>query len=86
VIVLLQRPYACGTEASSELDGAHPPGTRIRTRFPSGATFNIVGPRVPADVDDRVSNNIENGTFAARVLAPRILECLNVGEDVSGYS
>jgi hypothetical protein len=35
-------------------------------RFPGGATFIIVGPHHPADVDDRESNNIEDGTSAAR--------------------
>ncbi len=34
--------------------------------FPRGATFNIVGPNHAAYVDVRVSNNIENGTSAAR--------------------
>jgi hypothetical protein len=36
------------------------------TAFPGGATLNIVGPRHPAYVDVRVSNNVENGTSAAR--------------------
>jgi len=39
---------------------------RIRALFPRGATFNIVGPKHAAYVDDRVPNNIENGTSAAR--------------------
>ncbi len=39
---------------------------RIRTRFPRGATLNIVGSQNPADLDARVSNNIESGTSAAR--------------------
>ncbi len=40
--------------------------TRIPAGFPRGATFNIVGPNHAAYVDVRVSNNIENGTSAAR--------------------
>ena len=43
-----------------------PHAARISALFPRGATFNIVGPIDPADVDVRVSNNIENGTSAAR--------------------
>ena len=42
-----------------------PHAGRIRA-FPGGATFNIVGPDHPGDVDGRASNNIENGTSAAR--------------------
>jgi hypothetical protein len=40
--------------------------TAFRTRIPRGATFNIVCPNQPADVDVQVSNNVENGTSAAR--------------------
>ncbi len=47
-----------------------PHAGRFRTFFPRGATFNIVGPKNPADVDGRVSNNIENGTSTARGLYP----------------
>jgi hypothetical protein len=43
-----------------------PHAARISTRFPGGATFNIVGPKPAADWDARASNNIENGTSAAR--------------------
>ena len=43
-----------------------PDAARIGTRYPRGATFNIVGSNHSADVDDRVSNNIENGTSAVR--------------------
>jgi hypothetical protein len=46
---------------------------RIRARFPGEATFNIVGPRRLADRIFRASNNIENGTSAARGPLPRIL-------------
>ncbi|MDX2438248.1 MAG: hypothetical protein QNL88_14520, partial [Acidobacteriota bacterium] len=38
----------------------------FRTPCPRGATFNIVGPDHLADLDVRVSNNIENGTSVAR--------------------
>jgi hypothetical protein len=38
----------------------------FRTRFPGGATFNIVGLRRFADGDVHESNNVENGTSAAR--------------------
>jgi hypothetical protein len=78
------------------LDGARLLAVRISTRSPRGATFNIVGPRhfgdgdvgpkAQADVDDRASNNIENGTAAARVLSSRALECLEAGKDVSENS
>ncbi len=43
-----------------------PQAVRISMRFPRGATFNIVGLARLADGDDRVPNNIENGTSAAR--------------------
>ena len=71
--------------ASRFLAGARPLVARISTRFPRRATFNIVGPKVPGDVDDRVSNNIEippppHGS------SYRTLECINVGEDVSEIS
>jgi hypothetical protein len=36
------------------------------TRFPRGVTFIIVGPKRTADVNARASNNIEDGTSAAR--------------------
>ena len=39
---------------------------RIRTRFPRGATLNIVGPHHLADRDTRGSNNVESGTSTAR--------------------
>ena len=39
-------------------------------RCPRGATFNIVGTGCFADVTVRVSNNIENGTSAARESLP----------------
>ena len=39
---------------------------RVRTRSPGVATFNIVGPCRPAGVNVGESNNIENGTSAAR--------------------
>ena len=60
---------AAGTAAPQAVVNAgsvvgHAP--RISTRFPGGATFNIVGPRRLADRDDLESNNIENGTSAAR--------------------
>ena len=42
-------------------------------RFPGGATFIIVGPHHPADVDDRESNNIEDGTSAAHGPFPHAL-------------
>ncbi len=35
----------------------------FRTRFPGVATFNIVGPEYPADVNGGESNNIEDGTL-----------------------
>ncbi len=50
-----------------------PHAARFRTRFPGGATLNIVGPRLPADVDDRAPNNVENGTAAARGTFPHAL-------------
>ncbi len=50
-----------------------PHATRIPTRFPRGATFNIVGPNHLAYVDVRLSNNIENGTSAARGSYPHDL-------------
>ncbi len=46
---------------------APPPyAARISTRYSRGATFNIVGSNHSANVDDRASNNIENGTSTAR--------------------
>jgi hypothetical protein len=48
-----------------------PHAARISARFPGGATFNIVGPRRLADFDVGVSNNVENGTAAARGFALR---------------
>jgi hypothetical protein len=39
------------------------------TRFPRGATFNIVCPKRSADRDIHVSNNVENGTSAAQAAA-----------------
>jgi len=38
----------------------------LRAPFPRGATFIIVGPTHPAYVNVRESNNIEDGTSAAR--------------------
>ena len=38
----------------------------FRASLPRGATLNIVCPHHPADVNVRVSNNVENGTSAAR--------------------
>jgi len=38
----------------------------FRTRFPRGATRNIVGPFRPTDGGPRTPNNIANGTSAAR--------------------
>jgi hypothetical protein len=43
-----------------------PHETRFRTFFPRGATLNIVGPDCLAEVTVLESNNIENGTSAAR--------------------
>jgi hypothetical protein len=43
----------------------------LLARFPRGATFNIVGLNRLSDVNVRVSNNIENGTSAARGSFPR---------------
>jgi len=40
--------------------------------YPGGATFNIVGPKNPADLHNCVPSNIENGTSAARGLSTRL--------------
>jgi hypothetical protein len=48
---------------------ANPP---LWTRFPRGATFNIVGPKCPADVNVGAPNNIENGTSTAHWLSERV--------------
>lgn len=40
-------------------------------RFPGEATFNIVGPQQTTDRDIGESNNIENGTPAARGSYPK---------------
>jgi len=42
---------------------APPHAGRISTRFPGVATFNIVGPGVPADFEADGSNNVEDGTL-----------------------
>jgi len=44
-------------------------GMIFLTRYPRGATFNIVCPNRHADSDVRVSNNVENGTSIARGLS-----------------
>jgi hypothetical protein len=36
------------------------------SQFPQEATFDIVGPNHPADVDIHVFNNVEDGSSAAR--------------------
>ena len=43
------------------------PTPTFHSRFPREATFNIVGSYRPGNVDIRVSNNVENGTSAARL-------------------
>jgi hypothetical protein len=43
-----------------------PDAARISKRFPRGATFIIVCPNHLTDMDIRESNNIEDGTSAAR--------------------
>ncbi len=57
-------------------------------RFPRGATFNIVCPNDFPDVIIRVSDNIENGTSAARGSFPRGFpehpDCPLFGEAVVG--
>ncbi len=55
----------------------------LTSRFPRGATFNIVGPVHPADVDAQGSNNIENGTSAAPGTFPRV-EPVNVRDHQFG--
>jgi hypothetical protein len=45
--------------------------TRFRTALPRGATLNIVGSHHFADADIRESNNVENGTSAARGSFPQ---------------
>ena len=46
---------------------------RIRARFPRGATFSIVCPWLPANVDGRASYNAKDGASAARGLYPHAL-------------
>ncbi|MCJ7754831.1 MAG: hypothetical protein MUP13_09720 [Thermoanaerobaculales bacterium] len=41
----------------------------FHTRFPRGATLNIVGPQRSAEVKAPESNNVQNGTSAARGLS-----------------
>jgi hypothetical protein len=54
---------------SSDLDRSRLRTPTFRPVFPRGATFNIVGSKHSANVVDRVSNNIENGTSAAQRLS-----------------
>jgi hypothetical protein len=59
-------------------------GLTVCASFPRGATFNIVGPKLSADVNDHVSNTVENGTSAARGTLPRALPEGTIALDHSG--
>jgi hypothetical protein len=63
-----------------------PHAARIRTRPPRGATLNIVGLHRPIDVEARVSNNVENGTSAARGPTRQSPRVLIVGGGMGGKS